>query len=58
MTLDDFTDLELQALLDGELDEAHERRLLKALENNQDLRRRYTTYARQRDLLKNWWKDN
>lgn len=58
MTLDEVTDLDLQALLDGELDDRRAQWLLDAMEKSETLRMRYMAYARQRNLLKSWWKDN
>lgn len=58
MQNDLITDWDIQALLDNELDWERQKLALQAIETNPDLRRRYLQYKKQKELLKNWWKDN
>jgi anti-sigma factor RsiW len=52
------TDYDIQALIDGELDEEQKKQVLEALTSDQALFSRYLVYKRQKGLLKSWWKDN
>ena len=58
MSSHNITDLDIQALVDGEKDDAEAARLLEALQNDPQLYYRYILYKKQKTLLKNWWKDN
>jgi len=53
-----ITDMDIQALIDGELD--HERKIfvMNAIDRSPDLQKRYSLYVHQKNLLKLWWKDN
>lgn len=53
-----ITDLDIQALVDGEVDERTSLMLLEAVNNDPTLYNRYITYQKQKKLLKSWWKDN
>lgn len=52
------TDLDIQALIDGELDAQRGHYVLTAIQQDPALFNRYTLYQKQKNLLKNWWKDN
>lgn len=52
-----ITDWDIQALLDNELSEAEQAAILKAMRDDITLRARYNELRRQRDLLRQWWKD-
>jgi anti-sigma factor RsiW len=52
-----ITDWDIQALLDNELSEEEQTAILKALRDDITLRARYNELRRQRDLLRQWWKD-
>lgn len=52
------TDLDIQALVDGQVDEKASIRLMEAITGNPDLYKRYRQYQKQKKLLKLWWKDN
>jgi anti-sigma factor RsiW len=53
-----ITDLDIQALVDGEVDEKTSVALLQAVTNDPNLYNRYMLYQKQKKLLKSWWKDN
>lgn len=53
-----ITDLDIQALVDGQVDERTSLMLLEAVTNDPALYNRYRTYQKQKSLLKAWWKDN
>lgn len=53
-----ITDYDLQALVDGELDDKVNVALFEAVVRDPALYNRYILYKRQKDLLKSWWKDN
>lgn len=53
-----ITDLDIQALVDGEVDEKTSLLLLEAVTNDPALYNRYLLYQKQKKLLKAWWKDN
>ena len=53
-----ITDLDIQALVDGEVDEKTSMKLLEAVTNDPALYNRYMLYQKQKKLLKSWWKDN
>ncbi len=58
MSTRDITDLDIQALVDGHVDEVTSVRLLEAITNDPNLYGRYQVYQKQKKLLKLWWKDN
>lgn len=58
MNREKITDMDIQALVDGELDEGQRDRILKILHLYPDLYKRYILYKEQKSLLKAWWKDN
>lgn len=51
------TDWDIQALLDNELTENEQAIILRAMRDDITLRARYNELRRQRDLLRDWWKD-
>lgn len=53
-----ITDLDIQALVDGNIDEKTSLMLLEAVTNDPALYNRYLVYQTQKKLLKSWWKDN
>lgn len=53
-----ITDMDIQALVDGELPPEDRSRLLAVIRHSPELTRRYAMYAHQKDLLKMWHKDN
>ena len=53
-----ITDLDIQALVDGNVDERTSMMLLEAVTNDPTLYNRYLVYQKQKKLLKSWWKDN
>lgn len=53
-----ITDLDIQALVDGNIDEKASLMLLEAVTNDPALYNRYLVYQTQKKLLKSWWKDN
>lgn len=53
-----ISDLEIQALVDGEVDDRTALALLDALQRDPTLHNRYLLYKKQKSLLKSWWKDN
>jgi anti-sigma factor RsiW len=53
-----ITDLDIQALVDGNVDEHASMMLLEAVTNDPALYNRYLVYQKQKKLLKSWWKDN
>ncbi len=53
-----ITDLDIQALVDGQVDEQTGLKLLEALGSDPALYNRYLLYKKQKSLLKSWWKDN
>ena len=53
-----ITDLDIQALVDGNVDEKTSVHLLDAITNDPALYNRYLVYQKQKKLLKAWWKDN
>lgn len=58
MNTKSITDLEIQALVDGEVDDRSSVELLDALQRDPTLYNRYLLYKKQKSLLKSWWKDN
>ncbi len=53
-----ITDLDIQALVDGQVDEKTGLMLLEAVSHDPALYNRYLLYKKQKSLLKSWWKDN
>jgi hypothetical protein len=53
-----ITDLDIQALVDGNVDEKTSIFLLDAITHDPGLYNRYLVYQKQKNLLKAWWKDN
>lgn len=58
MSTKNITDLDIQALVDGQVDEQASIRLMEAITGDPALYKRYQTYRKQNKLLKLWWKDN
>ena len=53
-----ITDLDIQALIDGEIDDQSSLALMDAMNRDPGLYNRYLVYKKQKSLLKSWWKDN
>ena len=53
-----ITDYDIQALVDNELSWEEEKRIRAHVVSNPDAHRRYKELCRQRNLLKDWWKDS
>ena len=53
-----ITDLDIQALIDGEVSEQDYVDLFEAVSRDPNLYNRYLLYKKQKNLLKSWWKDN
>jgi hypothetical protein len=53
-----ITDMDIQALVDGNVDEKTSIFLLEAITHDPSLYNRYLVYQKQKNLLKAWWKDN
>lgn len=53
-----ITDFDIQALVDGEVDDIGKVRLMDAITRDPALYNRYVTFQKQKALLKSWWKDN
>ncbi len=53
-----ITDMDLQALVDGQMEESEASRVRDALKHDPALQNRYMLYQKQKKLLKSWWKDN
>ena len=58
MNTKNITDLDIQALVDGEISDNQRVSLLEALCRDPALYNRYLLYQKQKNLLKSWWKDN
>ena len=58
MITKNITDLDIQALVDGDIDDKVSLYLLDAITNDPTLYNRYLVYQKQKKLLKSWWKDN
>lgn len=52
-----ITDWDIQAYLDNELPWEDQKAVLKALERDLELRRRFSEFRRQKDLLQAWWNE-
>ena len=53
-----ITDLDIQALVDGQVDEDASVRLMEIITGDPTLYKRYEAYRHQKKLLKLWWKDH
>jgi hypothetical protein len=53
-----ISDLEIQALVDGEVDDPKSVELMTVMTRDPALYNRYLLYKKQKSLLKSWWKDN
>lgn len=53
-----ITDMDIQALVDGDVDDRTSVFLLEAVTSDPMLYNRYLLYQKQKKLLKSWWKDN
>ena len=53
-----ITDMDIQALIDGQMDEPSAARISDAIARDPTLAQRYAQYAKQKKLLQIWWKDN
>lgn len=53
-----ITDLDIQALVDGEIIGDRKQALMDSLTCHPDLYKRFLLYQKQKNLLKSWWKDN
>lgn len=53
-----ISDLEIQALVDGEVDNPKSVELMTVMTRDPALYNRYLLYKKQKSLLKSWWKDN
>ena len=53
-----ISDYEIQALVDGEVDDRTMIALMEAVTADPLLHNRYLLYKKQKNLLKFWWKDN
>lgn len=49
-------DYDIQALVDGELDDKKAKQLVKEMERNPSIKKRYDELCEQRQRLKRWWK--
>lgn len=58
MTIRNVTDLDIQALVDGEVTDEESAYLMEILDRDPALYHRYLLYKKQKSLLKVWWKDN
>ncbi len=58
MSTNHITDYDIQALVDGEVEDPELARLMDLVSNDPALYNRYMAYKRQKSLLKSWWKDN
>ena len=53
-----INDLEIQALVDGEVDDPKSVELMTVMTKDRALYNRYLLYKKQKSILKSWWKDN
>lgn len=49
---------DLQALVDGELNDTDRRRVMGAIEGSIELQARYNYLTREKELLRLWWADS
>ena len=52
------SDLDIQALVDNELDEENQARVIKYLSHNLKARQRYEQLLAQRQKLQEWWRSS
>lgn len=52
------TDYDIQALIDGELEGDQKQHVLAHIENDKAARQRYEELSHQKRLLQEWWVDN
>ncbi|HPF47008.1 MAG TPA: hypothetical protein PK690_09085 [Emcibacteraceae bacterium] len=55
---DDDIDQDIQALIDGELDEQELNRIRSQIKNDPESQKTYQKWLKQKDLLQLWWKDH
>jgi hypothetical protein len=53
-----ITDYDIQALVDGEIDDCKSIGIMEALMRDPNMYNRYLLYKKQKSLLKSWWKEN
>ena len=53
-----ITDYDIQALVDGQVDDMTYMSLVELINNDPTLYNRYLLYKKQKSLLKSWFKDN
>lgn len=53
-----ITDFDIQALVDGQVDDQTYVALVEQINRDPTLYNRYLLYKKQKNLLKSWWKDN
>lgn len=53
-----ITDFDIQALIDGQVDDQTCVSLVEQINKDPTLYNRYLLYKKQKNLLKSWWKDN
>ena len=53
-----ITDMDIQALVDGQMEKSAADKLMEILMRDPALLNRYKVYQKQKSLLKSWWKDN
>lgn len=54
--LKNFSDYDLQALLDNELDEQEKNHVLNFIKNNPSAKKRFEELLKQKNILKKWYK--
>ncbi len=55
--LKNFSDYDLQALLDNELDEQEKNHVLNFIKNNPSAQKRFEELLKQKNILKKWYKN-
>ncbi len=58
MNSKNITDYDIQALIDGQVDDKTSACLLEEVTKDPNLFNRYRLYLKQKKLLKSWWKDH
>lgn len=58
MGTNNITDYDIQALVDGQVDDKTSVSLMEAVTKDPNLYNRYLLYIKQKKLLKSWWKDH
>lgn len=51
------TDFDIQALVDGELDDREKERVERYIESHSDAQKRYKTLLEQKHMLQIWWQN-